>query len=143
MVGILLLEEIIMDWSTMLQQLLPLLAGALVGAVLFAAGKAATSGLKRADEYLEENDLGAIEPVLEIAISCARTFLQNLTGAERMDWVVNTATGHGVDVDRPTAEAIYQKLCARWKAETAAATAATAPAAETPATPAAEVTPDA
>jgi chorismate mutase len=129
-----------MDWSTAVSELLKLALAIAVPFGLVALGKLAVAALNAANTYMDKHDLGVAETLARAAITTAEAKLKDVSGAERMEWVLDYLDSRGLHVDETEAEAIFQALNKAWKAEQAAATPepATAPTATTM-----EVTPDA
>lgn len=118
-----------MDWSPVLSELLKLALAAAVPFVVVALGRLAVAALKAAETYIAKHDLGVAETVANAAIQYAEDKLQDISGPERMAWVLRYLSARGLDVDEVEAQALYREFaryCKRDKvtAETPADAAA-------------------
>lgn len=111
-----------MDWSTVFSELLKLVLAAAVPFVVIAIGRLAVAALKAAETYLDQHDLGVAETVANAAIQYAEDKLKDVTGPERMAWVLKYLGARGLDVDEVEAQALYREF-ARYYKDKAAVTA--------------------
>jgi hypothetical protein len=116
-------DDIVMDWSTVFSELLKLALAVAVPLVVLALGRLAVAALKAAETYLAEHDLGVAETLANAAIEFAEVKLKDITGAERMAWVLEYLAARGIDIDNVEAERIYQEFARYYKREQAAAAA--------------------
>lgn len=116
-----------MDWSTVFSELLKLALTAAVPFVVLALGRLAVAALKAAETYLDQHDLGVAETVANAAIQYAEDKLQEISGPERMAWVLKYLDERGIDVDEVEAQALYREFARYYKDKAAAAPAAEVP----------------
>lgn len=101
------LQDVFLD---LLKEILGLLAWALVPWVVFKSGKLIGAGIDAVQAWLDEKDDAAWAQAAEAAIMWAELKMADVSGEERMEWLLDYLEQRGWDIDEQKAEWMFQQL---------------------------------